>query len=159
MPSFESTTEKPDKEKVTVRSIDAYATLWSQYISDATGSKLFYIFLAPFFFVQFILTLFTTKHLVLLVNPTLFPVQIPSTTENPPKNPIAYTTKNEYETRFDHLFTRPLRLFSLGRIAVAAYVRQKKIAYVVCDATSTIDAERYLVAEDEDSLRPFILFR
>lgn len=160
MPSFSSSTEKPEKDDVTVRSIDAYATLWSQYLTDASGSMVLFLFLGPFFFTQFFVTVFSSPHLILITKPSLLAVQLPSTAKNKPDNPVAYTCESQYESRFNHPLFRVLRVLTLGRYALKAYLKRERIAYVVCDESeSQIDSDAYLIAEDDDSLRPYVLFR
>lgn len=159
MPSFSSTTEEPDAEEVTVRSITAYATLWSQYLTDERGSTVLYILFGPLFFVQFILTLLTSPQIHLLIKPNLLAVEIPSTAENPPKQPVAYTCEKDYSSRFNAVFLRPLRIITLGLYALKAYLLQQPIAYVICNQENKVSSDAYLVTSDDDSLRPYVLFR
>lgn len=159
MPSLESSLVELDADQVTVQNATNYATLWSQYLPLTQANAVFYVLLAPLFFTRFSITLLTSTHIKLLFNPEVYPVQIPSTAQNPPERPVAYTSDATYASQSDARYARPLRLLTILGPALYAYFTRKKIAYITTETHESIDSDEYLVTSDDDALRPYILFR
>lgn len=150
----------PEKEDVSVRPATQYATLWSQYLSEASGSTVFYYLLGPFFFTRFLIVSLYSPSLVVVTNPEVYPLQIPSTA-TAPDTPVAYTAEKSYDSIRTSYISRITRIPSLLYFTIYAYIKRESIAYIVLDDEEEplVDSEEYFVTEDEDSLRPIILFR
>lgn len=162
MPQITMDLEVPDKEDVSVRPARQYATLWSQYLSDTAGSKLLYILFGPFFFIRFCIVSFYASSLVIAKNPQVYPIHIPSTANDVNETPIAYTATETFESVHASYINRITRLPSLLYFLGKAYLSQEPIAYIVLNEeadTMLVDESEYFVTEDDDSLRPIILFR
>lgn len=158
MPTIQGIKDTPADSEVTVRSITAYGTLWTRFFKT-TKHKLLSVFFFPFFITTFSITLLTNEHIILLIDPKLMDVQISSTSENQPDSPIAYKAKSEYISKYEHPVLRTVRLLTFCIPLCIAYIKQENIAYLVSNTTSKIPNNQYLITSDEDSLRPYILFR
>jgi len=154
--------ETPEKETVTVQPAKQYGTLWSQFISDTPGSKALYVILGYLFFLRLIFVSLYAPSIVLATKPQVYPIQIPSTVMNPPEQPVAYTAKKQFESYNASHIQKITRLPRLLLFALSTYTSYEEIAYIVINEDSddqVVDSDSYLVTEDDDSLRPLVLFR
>lgn len=155
MPQTNTSLSVPDKQAVSVIETQQYGTLWNQFLADTSTAKLLYFLLAPFLLTTAFLSCITRNTVILTTNPNTYPVHLSSTAENTITNPVALTGETQYISHSLGLS----RIVLFTKLALA-YVRRTPIALQLTHSDDPIvSSDQYIVTEDEDSLRPIVLFR
>lgn len=155
MPQTNTSLSVPDKQAVSVIKTQQYGTLWNQFLADTITAKILYFLLAPFLLTTAFFSCISRNPVILTTNPTTYPVHLSSTAENIITNPVALTGDTQY---ISHSL-RPNRVLLFTKL-VLAYLKQDQIALQIAISDAPIvNPDQYIVTEDDDSLRPIVLFR